>query len=131
MREFITKKCSLTLRITVFKRMSLCGGFYCHVRKAGPPVARSASPRTFLSNSPQPRRPVKNTITPSLPARRAMTGLSYTHITPKREPAGFVDSPRLYSRRASHPQKTAPQARTPSRPLFIHRENIFPAYRPP
>lgn len=32
----------------------------CHVRKAGPPVARSASPRTFLSNSPQPRRPVKN-----------------------------------------------------------------------
>jgi len=27
--------------------------------------------------------------TPSLPARRAMTGLSYTRITPKRESAGL------------------------------------------
>lgn len=129
MREFITKKCSLTLRITVFKRMSLCGGLPCSQSRAACGSVRIAA--DFSEQQPAASPSGQKHDNPVIARKAGNDGvIVYAHHAETR--AGrLVDSPRLYSRRASHPQKTAPQARTPSRPLFIHQENIFPAYRPP
>lgn len=93
--------------------MSLCGGLPCSQSRAACGSARIAA--DFSEQQPAASPSGQKHDNPVIARKAGNDGvIVYAHHAETRAP-----------------QKTAPQARTPSRPLFIHRENIFPWYRPP